>query len=312
VAAVHSLECFVFSVPDLNEAAKFYIAFGLEVKKLESRLELFTFGNPHRWGVVHEIAGQAKKLQFLTFACYERDMNDLVEQARLAGFAACEPHPLGTSDGLWLRHPEAYPVQIVVADKSSPYQKSTPYIEPTAMLGAGQAPNRAKVEQVRPRRLSHILLFSGDVPNSIRFYQQALGLQITDRSGDVIVFMHGIHGSDHHLIAMAKSNGPGLHHLSWDVACIDEVGKGMEQMMQAGFKRGWGIGRHVLGSNYFCYVRDPWGSYCEYSFDIDFVPAGFAWPAADHPLEDSLYVWGPELPADFVTNYECLPAPSGA
>ena len=40
------------------------------------------------------------------------------------------------------------------------------------------------------------------------------------------------------------------------------------------------MGRHVLGSNYFYYVRDPWGSYAEYSHDIDFVPAGSIWPAA--------------------------------
>ena len=68
--------------------------------------------------------------------------------------------------------------------------------------------------------------------------------------------------------------------------------------------QGWGMGRHVLGSNYFRYVRDPWGSYAEYSFDIDFVEPGSNWPAADHPPEDSLYVWGPSLPADFVTNFE--------
>ena len=34
-----------------------------------------------------------------------------------------------------------------------------------------------------------------------------------------------------------------------------------------------GVGRHVLGSNYFYYVQDPWGSFAEYSYDIDFVPA---------------------------------------
>lgn len=309
MSAVHSLDCFVFSVPDLAEAARFYTAFGLDVREVDSRLELYTLGHPHRWGVVHERAGQPKKLQFLTFACYDADFPDLVRKADSGSFARAEPHALGTKDGLWLQHPEGFPIQVIVSEKSSPYAKSQPLIEPKVGLGAGAAPNRAKVLPVRPRRLSHILLFSGDVPASIAFYQEALGLRVTDRSGDVIVFMHGIHGSDHHLIAMAKSEGPGLHHLSWDVANIDEVGKGMEQMIQADYKRGWGVGRHVLGSNYFRYVRDPWGSYCEYSFDMDFVPSGFTWPAADHPLHDSLYVWGPELPDDFVKNYEIDPPP---
>lgn len=75
-------------------------------------------------------------------------------------------------------------------------------------------------------------------------------------------------------------------------------------MLHAGHERGWGVGRHVLGSNYFYYVRDPWGSYSEYSFDIDFVPQGLQWPSADHPMEDSFYVWGPRVPEDFVRNFE--------
>ena len=28
------------------------------------------------------------------------------------------------------------------------------------------------------------------------------------------------------------------------------------------------------------------------------------WTAKDHPLEDGFYLWGPDLPADFVVNYE--------
>jgi hypothetical protein len=57
----------------------------------------------------------------------------------------------------------------------------------------------------------------------------------------------------------------------------------MDQMLTAGYRGGWGLGRHVLSSDYFYYVRDPWGSYCEYSFDIDYVPEGFVWRAHDQP-----------------------------
>ena len=38
--------------------------------------------------------------------------------------------------------------------------------------------------------------------------------------------------------------------------------------------------------------------------NIDFVEAGNDWPSADHPGEDSLYVWGPSVPEDFIVNYE--------
>lgn len=75
-------------------------------------------------------------------------------------------------------------------------------------------------------------------------------------------------------------------------------------MTASGYPEGWGLGRHVLGSNYFRYVRDPWGSFAGYSYDIDYIAAQAQWPAADHPPEDSLYVWGPDLPQDFIVNHE--------
>ena len=95
-----------------------------------------------------------------------------------------------------------------------------------------------------------------------------------------------------------------MHHVSWDVGSVQEVGLGASYMAKAGYDRGWGLGRHVLGANYFYYIRDPWGSYCEYSADIDFIPADCDWPAADHAAEDAFYLWGPQPPEEFVVNFE--------
>ena len=176
--------------------------------------------------------------------------------------------------------------------------------------GRGAAPGRSGAGRVHPQRLSHVLLFSSDVPRSVRFYGDALGLRLSDRSGDVIAFMHGAHASDHHMLAFAKSGGPGLHHSSWVVDSIDAIGLGMQHMADCGYVRGWGVGRHVIGSNYFYYIQDPWGSFAEYSHDIDFVPADVEWQSADHPLEDSFYVWGPPPPDYFIVNHEiAAPAP---
>ncbi|HSV46566.1 MAG TPA: VOC family protein, partial [Ramlibacter sp.] len=166
------------------------------------------------------------------------------------------------------------------------------------VLGRGEA------QPVQPRRLSHVLMFTPDIERSIAFYRDVLGLRLSDRSRDAVTFLHARHGSDHHLIAFASSHAKGWHHSAWDVESLDEVGRGGEQMRIAGYREGWGTGRHVLGSNHFHYVRDPWGSFAEYSADIDHVPAGQAWEAGDYPPEDSLYLWGPELPPYFVQNLE--------
>ena len=163
---------------------------------------------------------------------------------------------------------------------------------------------RSEVVTVRPRRMSHVLLFTPDTLRAVSFYEQALGLKLSDKSADIIAFTHAPHGSDHHLLAFVKSPAKGWHHVSWDVEDVDEVGRGAAQMAAAGFKEGWGTGRHVLGSNFFHYVRDPWGSFSEYSADMDFVPAGSQWPAGDFHPEDSFYQWGPDAPDYFVKNTE--------
>lgn len=304
-SGVHSVHRFVFSVPGLDEARRFYEAFGLDVRQHGERLDLHTFGpgQPgHAWGSVFA-SGAPKRLEYVGFGIDAADVATFRERIARHGIA-CAPHPLSDGSGLWLRNPDGTPWQLVVADKVSPSEKCRPVPRAAVVPGRGAAPARSAVPPVRPRALSHVLFFTADVPRMLAFCTNVLGLRLSDRSQDLIAFLHGVHGSDHHLVAFAKAAGPGLHHSSWDVGSIDDVGCGAEQMRAAGFDRGWGLGRHVLGSNYFHYVRDPWGSYAEYSFDIDFVPHDLEWPAADHPQHDSLYVWGPALPDDFITNHE--------
>jgi catechol 2,3-dioxygenase-like lactoylglutathione lyase family enzyme len=307
VLATHSVDRFVFAVPDLAVAQKFYETFGLLVKKEGARLDLYTFGNPHCWGSIFQ-GGDRKLLQFVRMGIFSGDEAAFCERAQKAGVGTI-PHPLskdlpGGDGGLWVKTPDGVPMQLVVAPKVSPSAPTQPTPVPTVSPGQGAAPSRRKLTPVRPRNLSHILMFSPDVPRMVAFCESMLGLRLSDRNADVIAFCHTPHGCDHHLVAFAKSNAAGLHHTSWDVGSFDEVGQGAEQMRRAGWGKGWGVGRHVLGSNYFNYVEDPWGSFCEYSAGIDFISPNLDWPAADHPSEDSFYVWGPDAPENFVTNQE--------
>lgn len=298
---VHSVNRFVFTVPDIDEAERFYRAFGLDVRRSGERIDLYTFGSVHCWGTVFG-DGQTKRLQYMSFGIYAEDLEAFTE--RLKGVDAVDPHPLSNGEGLWIRDPEGTPLQLVVGPKMSPSEKTRAAALQAIEPGRGAAPKRSAVTPVRPRYLSHVLLYAADVDRQVGFYSRVLGLRLSDTSEGIVAFMHAPHSSDHHLLAFAKSDRPGLHHTSWDVGSFHEVGLGSEQMREHGYTEGWGVGRHVLGSNYFYYVRDPWGSYAEYSFDIDFVPADLEWPAASHAPQDSFYVWGPKVPDDFVTNYE--------
>src|SRR5215813_10476309 len=98
--AVHSLDHFVFSVPELDDAARFYTTFGLDVRRVDGRLDLYAFGNPHRWASVHRAPGR-KKLQYLCFGAYADDLEPLRERVQRLGVARREAHPLAFGPGIW-------------------------------------------------------------------------------------------------------------------------------------------------------------------------------------------------------------------
>lgn len=300
--AVHSIDSVVFTVPDIEEAVKFYTAFGLHVARDGKAIDLYTVGHSHRWMRVIENQ-QPKALQYLSFGIYAKDEAAFKEKIENLGLA-CAPHPLATQPGIWFKGPDGHPFQLVVADKVSPHQKTPASAKRGLARQDAAAPARSQIGKVHPRWLSHVLLFSPNVSGVVDFSEKILGLRLSDRSGDLVAFMHTPHGSDHHLLACVNSEGPGLHHTSWDLGSVDEVGEGSEQMRNAGYGDGWGVGRHVLGSNYFYYVKDPWGSFAEYSADIDYIAADQTWHSGDYAPEDSFYLWGPAVPDWFVINTE--------
>jgi catechol-2,3-dioxygenase len=299
---VHSLDQFVLAVPDASVAENFYGSFGLDVQRDGQALAIKTFGHEHRWGSVVE-GTKAKALHHLSFGCYAEDLPRLRARIEGAGVKLVDPPPGFESNGFWFRNHEGVLMEVKVARKVSPDQKSASEWL-TVGPGVAAATVRDKAPAVRPRRLSHVLIFTSDVGASIKFYERTLGLRLSDRASDLVAFMHGIHGSDHHMLALVKSSAPGFHHCSWDVASVQDIGLGAMRMADKGWQKGWGLGRHVLGSNYFHYVMDPWGSFSEYSCDIDYIPKEERWPAADHKPEDSFYLWGPAVPREFTLNPE--------
>lgn len=297
---VHSLDRFVLAVPDLDPAQRFYSEFGLDVQPSDNVLGLRTFGHDQQWGSL--IEGKHKKLHHVSFGCYPDDLAYLQERAEANGVEILDPPRGFESNGFWCRDPSGLLLEIKIAAKTSPDHK-TAATWSSSPEGTAGAPVRSHAPRVRPRRLSHVLVFASDIGRSVDFYSTIVGLRLSDRS-DRVAFMHAIHGSDHHILAFAESSAPGLHHCSWDMSGIDDIGLGAMHMAGKGYTNGWGLGRHVLGSNYFHYVQDPWGSYAEYSCDIDYIPANKRWEAGDHLPEDSFYLWGPVPPEDFTVNHE--------
>lgn len=297
---VHSLDHFSMTVPNLEAARHFYTTFGLDVREVASRLDLFTTGSTHRWASLHE--GLSKKLSHLSFGVFAEDLPRFAQRLTELRIERLPTPPGAQEGGLWFRDCNDLLIELKVGEVASGFMPPLPHDD--LVPGARTAPFRGEAQAVRPLRLAHVMIFVRDVYESIDFYNKVLGLRLSDEVDGHVAFMHGMHGSDHHILALLRSDGPGLHHCSWDVGSFDQVGQGAMQMADHGFKAGWGLGRFVLGSNYFHYVRDPWGSYSEYVSDIDYIPAEMNWDSQTHNPQRAFYLWGPEPPRDFAVNHE--------
>lgn len=300
-AGIHSIEHLALELPDLADAQKFITAFGLRVEQGDDELQLRAAAAEHIW--LRVFAGSRKRLAYMSVGCYENDLPAIEKQVLEAGGVAAQAHPRGTAEGFWFNDPDGNLVQVTVAAKTMPDAKAvvTTTSVPAGVMGAIP---RSQAQPVHPARLAHVLLFTPSVDRAVEFYRRGLGLLVADRSRDIVAFMSGRHGCDHHLVAFGKSEAKGVHHTSWAVPRIEDVGLGSAQMISAGYGHHWGVGRHVLGSNYFVYVQDPWGGWWEYSCDIDYIPAGASWPSGDYEPENAFYLWGPEPPDDFLVNVE--------
>jgi catechol 2,3-dioxygenase-like lactoylglutathione lyase family enzyme len=299
---VRALLHYALEVPDQKVGETFYRTFGLVNRPARDEVvRLHPGGLEHPCTLLY--GGPKKRLHHLAFGAPGGELEAVRESIRRAGVREVDP-PRGAADGgFWIRDPDGHYVNIRTEGAEQP-----PADPPLAVNSPGHIQRqvvRGSPERsvpTAPRKLGHVLLFTPDVDRQIDFYTRVLGLKLSDRVKSLIAFMRCT--TDHHNLAFLTSKGPGFHHASFQVGSVDEIAMGATRMRDAGWQMGWGLGRHVIGSNYFYYTRDPWGSFAEYYHDLDYIPEDCAWVPRDFPEEDSLYVWGPPVPPEFVENAE--------
>jgi catechol 2,3-dioxygenase-like lactoylglutathione lyase family enzyme len=151
-------------------------------------------------------------------------------------------------------------------------------------------------DPIRPRKLGHVVIGTPDAEASRRFFVDGIGFQVSDEVRGTAAFMRC--STDHHNLLIQPSPVAFLHHTSWQVEDVDEVGRGAMRMLEGHPERhGWGLGRHFIGSNFFWYLRDPAGNFSEYYSDMDSIIDDQLWtPGIWEPSLRALYTWGPDVP----------------
>jgi catechol 2,3-dioxygenase-like lactoylglutathione lyase family enzyme len=162
-----------------------------------------------------------------------------------------------------------------------------------------RAPSFEREGPVRPRKLGHAVFGSADHETSTAFFTDWLGFKISDRIKGAGSFMRC--STDHHNVLVLAAPVNFLHHTSWQVDDIDEVGRGAYAMLEDNPERHvWGLGRHYAGSNFFWYLKDPAGNFSEYYSDMDCIVDDQLWTPEDLEGARGLFSWGPPVPPSFI------------
>lgn len=293
-------------VPELEPGKAFYELFGLEVRMDGDDLY---FRCPGRdLDQVRLMKGPRKKFAYVALGTNAEGLGTLMQRLQAEGVAVSTTQ-FGLGKGIWFQDPHGDWVNVQICEPPESTLPAAAAINAPGRyqrvgLRACEPSSRAK--KARPRRLGHLIRFSPDVAVSTDFYTRVCGMKISDQAGNILSFLRGSAGGDHHLMAFAKSSHSGLHHLSFEVSDFDEIEIGAQTMIKAGYKSAFGPGRHIGGSNYFHYIRDPWNSLAEYFWDIDIIPEDDSgWVPLNEPPENLIAVWAAAPPPpDFVQNFE--------
>jgi catechol 2,3-dioxygenase-like lactoylglutathione lyase family enzyme len=163
-----------------------------------------------------------------------------------------------------------------------------------------RAPALYREARVRPRKLGHVVFGSTDYATSKRFFMEGLGFRLSDEVQDIGAFMRC--SPDHHNVLVQAAPVTHLHHTSWEVEDIDEIGRGAQDLLAEHPERHvWGIGRHWIGSNFFWYFRDPAGNMTEYYSDMDEIIDDQIWETGVWGVDKSPNHWGPPMPPSMIS-----------
>ncbi|TQL67919.1 glyoxalase/bleomycin resistance protein/dioxygenase superfamily protein [Nocardioides albertanoniae] len=301
--SLHRLSHVVIGVPNVDETEAYYTDFGLAhggdgaFSTRDGGRQLRLVPRPQRQLVELGIAAD--------------DTDDL---ARIAASLA----KLGVTsdldgDALTAQEPVAgFTVRIRVLPRlQQEPSPPTPYNGPGRLERTGRAPGIVREERVRPRRLGHAVAGTTDLAATTRFMVEGLGFKVSDQIGDKGAFLRC--STDHHNFLALQAPVNYLHHTSWQVDDVDDVGRGAFAMLEKDPDRHvWGLGRHHAGSNFFWYLKDPAGNFSEYFSDMDCIPEDEIWEPEVLEGAKGLFNWGPPPPPSFLNPEDLAGLMTGA
>ena len=294
--ALHRLTSITMGVPNVAETAAYYADFGLQPG-----------GSPgdETWFSTRDGGRQLRIVPAATRRLV--DLHVGVDDADDLARAASNLHRLGIDVQRgpdWISAVEEATGARAYLEIAGRLTQDT--VAPTPYNGPGRterpgtrAPGILRTEPVAPRKLGHAVMGSTDPEATEAFFVSGLGFKISDRIKGAGAFMRC--STDHHNVLVLGAPVSFLHHTSWQVDDVDDVGRGAHAMLEDHPERHvWGLGRHYGGSNFFWYLKDPAGNFSEYYSDMDCIVDDQLWTPQDLEGAQGLFSWGPPPPPSFL------------
>ena len=309
VIKVHDIAWLEFEKPDLLRAEAFAQAFGFStVLRHDDELQL----RGADAGAPCLIVRRGPRSRFVGVAFAAQDESDVARLAEATGAASrLLPESVG-GVSVDLVDPSGIPVRVVAGTHTAaalPSQR--PHVlnigHDLLRTNATQRPPR---KPARVQRLGHVVLQSTRYIEALNWYLENLGMIVSDflyfpgqrDLGPTMSFIRCDRGdspADHHTLAMALGPRNRYVHSAYQVSDLDAMAAGGEYLRERGYRRSWGIGRHIQGSQIFDYWRDPDGFLVEHFADGDMFDSSLE-PGWAPFTATGLAQWGPPVTKDFL------------
>jgi 2,3-dihydroxy-p-cumate/2,3-dihydroxybenzoate 3,4-dioxygenase len=137
----------------------------------------------------------------------------------------------------------------------------------------------------------HLCLDAPDVHDAYRFWSTHFNARVSDWLGDAACLLRI--DPVHHKLAVFQGDGPGLCHMNFQVATLDDVFRNWHFLVGHGVEIEMGPGRHPQSTAIFLYFLGPEGFTYEYSFGVRRIEDDAAWtPRTFDPAEiGSIDMW---------------------
>ncbi len=137
----------------------------------------------------------------------------------------------------------------------------------------------------------HLCLDAPDVHEAYRFWSTRFNARVSDWIGDGACLLRI--DPVHHKLAVFRGDKPGLCHVNFQVASIDDVFRSWHFLIEHGVEIEMGPGRHPQSTAIFLYFLGPEGFTYEYSFGVRRIEDDAAWvPRTFDPEEPgSIDMW---------------------